>query len=58
MVYMIPQPYRCPKCAYAFKFSQHHDLTGLGEPFCPECYMRFIRENVPTGGKIDEKDFA
>lgn len=49
MSYYVPQNYQCPKCHELFQWSQDFDQIGLGKPFCPQCYINFILENVPIG---------
>ncbi len=51
-MYMIPQLHECPKCGNKFNWSVHHDVLGLRNPFCPECYIKFISNNVPLGENI------
>lgn len=53
-MYFPPRNYECPQCNCKFPWSEHHDFIGLGKPFCPECYMNFIKDNVPIGKEIDD----
>lgn len=49
-MYILPQPYRCPKCDHQQNYSPHdpHAAPVLsdGSPTCPKCFDRFLRENV------------
>lgn len=54
MMYFTPQKYKCPKCDYEFKWSEHNDIIGLGKPFCHSCYLNFISSNVPLALKQEE----
>lgn len=51
MVYIVPQPYVCPKCKTEINYSPH-DGWGMpaidGSPICPTCYIEFLKANVPV----------
>jgi len=55
-MYFVPQPYKCPKCKYEFKWSQNYDQLGLGfaEHYCEKCFIKFISDNVPIGIMIEK----
>jgi len=53
-MYFVPQPYKCPKCEYEFEWSQHQDPIGLQRPYCHNCYVDFISNNVPLGIMIEK----
>lgn len=48
-MHFIPQQYLCPICKFEWSWSPHHDSIGLGQPFCPVCYVEFIAKNVVWG---------
>ncbi len=43
--------YQCSKCKNIFQWSLSEDPLGLQEPYCLNCYKKFINENVPIGKK-------
>jgi DNA-directed RNA polymerase subunit RPC12/RpoP len=49
---MTPHLYKCPKCGYEFKWSEHHDFMNLGRPYCHECYHRMLSSHVPLADKV------
>jgi len=48
-MYIIPIIYNCITCKKEFKWSPHADLLGFNEPFCPYCFITFIKKNVSLG---------
>ncbi len=54
-MYIPPEAYKCPECQANFKWSIHHDSIGLQQPFCPDCYEKFITTNVPLGVYQDKE---
>jgi len=50
MVYIIPRLFICPKCKTEFNYSPHDGWvlpTVKGQPFCPKCFVEFLKINVP-----------
>lgn len=51
-MYIIPQPHKCIKCGFEFKFSPHdtHPAPVVeGKPVCPECWREFLIAHVGLG---------
>lgn len=46
-MYLVPQPYRCPKCGFESNYGPHDPFGApvLSEgPVCPQCYANFLRK--------------
>lgn len=45
-MYLVPQPYKCVKCAHEFMFSPHDKsfapITSSDRPVCPKCWDAFL----------------
>lgn len=54
LVYFPPENYICPDCEFQFLWSIHHDPLHIQEPYCPQCYVEFINDNVAKGVLKDD----
>jgi hypothetical protein len=55
-MYIIPQQYRCPKCAFVCKWGPHDSFDApvlKGGPACPRCWLEFISSAVPEMKRHD-----
>lgn len=61
-MYLIPQPYKCPKCGHECFYSPHEphpspvlEVTQFIDPTCPECWQQFIKQHVPVMERVREE---
>ena len=49
-MYILPQPYKCPKCGHEYQYSPHdgHEMPVFNAgPVCPRCWGEFVLSVVP-----------
>jgi NAD-dependent SIR2 family protein deacetylase len=51
-MYIIPAPHRCPDCGNEFHWSNQNPFPWNEAPFCPACYLKFLKKHVPIAHEL------